>query len=197
MHESIRKSKSGALGLVCAGAFALACAGGPDPLMPDSSVLAGAPDWVMQSCSAYWGDDEGGRICGVGSAGGTRNISLARNAAIGRARTEIARSLQVKVKSMLKDYQATTTGGEEFLVAAADEQYVEDVSKQITDMTLSGTALQDTWVAHDGTMFTLVALDVDTFKDSLSNMSNLSETIRRAVKERADASFQELDEATQ
>jgi hypothetical protein len=205
MRESNRKSTSGAPGrgsvLVSALAsvlvFGLACASGPEPAMPDSSVLAGAPDWVLQSCSAYWGDDDGARVCGVGSAGGTKNISLARNAAIGRARTEIARSLQVKVKSMLKDYQATTTGGDEFLVAAADEQYVEDVSKQITDMTLSGTAMQDTWVAHDGTMFTLVALDVDTFKDSLNNMTDLSETIRRAVKDRADASFRELDEATQ
>jgi hypothetical protein len=197
MRESIRKSTGGALGLAFASTFALACAGMPGPVMPDSSVLADAPDWVLQSCSAYWGDDDGARICGVGSAGGTKNISLARNAAIGRARTEIARSLQVKVKSMLKDYQATTTGGDEFLIAAADEQYVEDVSKQITNMTLSGTAMQDTWVAHDGTMFTLVALDIDTFKDSLKSMTDLSETIRRAVKERADSSFRELDEVTQ
>jgi predicted aminopeptidase len=98
---------------------------------------------------------------------------------------------------MLKDYQATTTGGDEYGLAAADEQYVEDVSRQITDMTLSGTALQDTWVAEDGTLFVLVALDVETFKDSLQNMTDLSETIRKAVQERADEAFRELDELTQ
>lgn len=196
MRKTISFSTRGFLGLVCISAFALACAGRPGPSdMPESSILADAPDWVLQSCSAYWGDNDA-RICGVGSAGGTKNISLARNAAIGRARTEIARSLQLKVKSMLKDYQATTTGGDEYGFAAADEQYVEDVSRQITDMTLSGTAMQDTWVAGNGTLFVLVALDVDTFKDSLQNMTDLSETIRRAVQERADEAFDELDEVT-
>lgn len=198
MRNPIEKSRGRALALVFASVFAFACAGGPEPsAMPDDSVLADAPEWVLKGCSAYWGDDDGARICGVGSMGGTKSISMARTGAIGRARTEIARSLQLKVKSMLKDYESTTTGGDEYGTAAADEQYVEDVSKQITDMTLNGTTLQDTWVASDGTLFVLVALDVDTFKDSLNNMTDLSETIRKAVQERADASFRELDEATQ
>jgi len=39
------------------------------------------------------------------------NVALARSAAEGRARTELARSLQTRVKAMLKDYQAATQGG--------------------------------------------------------------------------------------
>jgi len=193
-----RQSRVTLAGVLVTAALAFACGSdGPNGAeIPDSSPLAGAPEWVLQGCSAYWGDDEGARICGVGSVAGTRNISLARTAAIGRARTEIARSLQVKVKSMLKDYSATTTGGEEFGSGANDEQYIEDVSKQITQITLSGTTLQDTWVGPDGTLYTLVALDVENFQDSLDQMTSLSESIRKAVKERADASFRELDEET-
>jgi len=97
---------------------------------------------------------------------------------------------------MLKDYQATTTGGQDFGTAAADEQNITDVSKQITDMTLTGTELQDTWVSLNGTFYALVAMDVDKFKDSVSKMGNLSDSVRKAVSERADKSFEELDENT-
>ena len=116
---------------------------------------------------------------------------------MGRARTEIARSLEVKVKSMLKDYQSTTTGGGEFGDSSSEEQNITDVSKQITQNTLNGTTLQDTWQANDGTLFVLMAMDADAFIDSLSKMNDLSEEIRKAVEARAAKSFQELDEATQ
>lgn len=196
--SSSRPSRASVLGVVLATGFAFACGsdGTEGAPIPDNSPLAGAPDWVLQGCAAYWDDDDDARICGVGSVAGTRNISLARTAAIGRARTEIARSLQVKVQSMLKDYSATTSGGENFGGEANDEQYIEDVSKQITQLTLSGTTLQDTWVGPDGTLYTLVSLDVENFSNSLDQISSLSEKVREAVKERADASFRELDEET-
>ena len=149
---------------------------------------------MTKGCTAFWGDKKGEKkICGVGSVGGTRNPSLARTAAMARARTEIARSLEVKVQAMLKDYQATTTGGQEFGTGAADEQHVVDVSKQITNTTLSGTELADSWVSANGTFYALVVWDADKFKDSVSQMKNLSESIRKAVIERADKAFEELD----
>jgi hypothetical protein len=97
---------------------------------------------------------------------------------------------------MLKDYQATTTGGEEFGTAAADEQHIVDVSKQITNFTLSGTEHRDTWISNSGTWYALVVLDLDKFEDSVGKMNNLSESIRKAVQERAAKAFDELDEAT-
>ncbi len=181
--------------LAFAAALTFACGSSGGPGDEQTGEFANAPTWVVQGCSAYWGDDGGARVCGVGSMGGTKNIGLARTAAIGRARTEIARSLQTKVKAMLKDYQATTTGGEEFGTAAADEQYIEDVSKQISQMDLSGTSLQDTWMSPSGTLYVLVALDVETFNKSMSEMQNLSETIREAVQDRAEDSFRELEES--
>jgi hypothetical protein len=154
----------------------------------------GAPDWVTKGCGTYYKAKGTPMICGVGSVGGSRNPSIMRSTAEGRARTELARSLQVKVKAMLKDYQATTTGGQDFGTSAADEQHVVDVSKQITDMTLSGTELVDTWVSPNGTFYALVTMDVEKFKDSVSKMNNLSDSVRKAVEQRADKAFGELDE---
>jgi len=182
--------------IAAAVALTAACAHRPEPGEEMADEFDGSPEWVTKGCAAYWGDDDGARICGVGAMSGTRNPALARTAAMGRARTEIARSLDVKVRSMLKDYHSTTTGGDEFGLAAADEQAIDDVSKQITSMTLSGTTLQDSWISKNGTLYTLVALDVDRFNDSIGRMTNLSASIRTAVRERADAAFRELDEET-
>lgn len=164
---------------------------------PKSAIAAeyeGAPDWVIKGCNAYWGDKAQNKICGVGSAGSTRNISLARSTATSRGRTEIARSLSVKVKSMLKDYQATVTGGENYGTAADDEQYVVDVSKQITDMSLSGTQMVDSWLnTKTGTLYALVALDIDAFKSAVNGMKDLDDSVRKFVEENATKAFEELD----
>jgi len=182
------------IGLALSLVAAAGCASTPEP--PGNLVrdeLAGAPEWVRKGCSHAWEDEDDKRICGVGSMGGTRNAGLARAGATARARTEIARTLQVQVESMLKDYQATTTGGQEFGRAAADDQHVTDVSRQITEMTLSGTEMVDSWISDSGTFYALVALDVERFKDAVGRMENLSEGVRRAVIERADEAFEDLD----
>lgn len=159
--------------------------------------LAGAPCWVTKGAGCYFKEpDRAKYVCGVGSVGGTRNVGLAREAALGRARTEIARSLAVRVTSMLKDYQATTTGGAEFGTSSADEQHIVDVAKQITDMTISGTEIVDSWTSSSGTYYALCRLNVDGFKDAVRRMTSLSESVRQAVVERADKAFEELDRAT-
>ena len=122
------------IALMTAALILVGCGGPPTTGTAMEKELEGAPDWVIDG---HGGDND--KVYGVGSVNGTRNVGLARSAAQGRGRTAIARSMEVIVKSMLKDYQASATGGEEFMLAASDEQYIEDTSKQITDMTLSGT----------------------------------------------------------
>ncbi len=178
---------------------AFACASTPkrtaeEQLGPMAHELANAPDWVTRGCSAFWGDESPAKICGVGSAGGSRNHSLMVTAAQGRGRTSIARSLDLHVKAMLKDYQATTTGGEEFGTAASDEQHIVDVSKQLTDIDLVGVEQQDMWISPSGQVYVLMVYDAEKFSMAVSGMRNLSEQIRTAVIERADESFRELDE---
>ncbi len=155
-------------------------------------VLDGAPVWVVKGCDKHFGD--AAVVCGVGSVTGTRNLSLARSAAQGRGRTEIARTLRLKVKAMLKDYQATMTGGDGYGTAADDEQVISDTSKQITDMSLPGSKMADTWISEDGsTLFALMVLDMDEFNSSLRKMKSLDPKLREAVEARAEKSFKELD----
>ena len=59
---------------------------------------------------------------------------------------------------MLKDYQATTTGGQNFGNAASDEQHIEEVSKQLTNSVLRGTEVAEIFAGEDGTVFALVVL---------------------------------------
>ena len=184
------------------GVATLAACGGKDrgpeePPRPGSTFqaeLEGAPDWVLQSCEAYY-DDATDVICGVGSVAGTRNISLARSTAQARGRTEIARTLNTRVESMLRDYQATVTGGSAFGTAADDEQFIQDVSRQITDTAVPGARLVDTWVSNTGTMWVLMALDLEQFESALGRMEQLDARVREAVEQRAMEAFGDLDEA--
>ena len=194
--------------LLVAVGLGLAACGGPPPAaapQPVGSSLAaefnGSPTWVRQSCRAFWGDQGKGKICAVGSMGGSRNISLLRSGATGRGRTELARSLQTKVTALLKDYQRTVTGGENFGTAAADEQLVQDTSKQLTDTTLSGTEAIDTWMSGSGTMYVLVALNTESFTDAMNKMKQLDKKTVDYVVNNANKAFDdlqgELDKARQ
>lgn len=183
---------------------AIGCASAPPPPPPAAppppqnamqAELAGAPKWVMMGCAAYFGEKKN-MICGVGAVAGMTNPAMARTAAQGRGRTEIARSIKVKVKSMLKDYAAVTKGGPGNKLN--NEEHIEDVSKQITDTTLSGTRLQETWISNSGTWYALMVLDTDAFKDSLkANQNQLDEKTRAAIVERADKAFAEIDQETE
>lgn len=173
-----------------------ACGSEPTDNFATNPEFAGAPKWVTGGCAKYFEDKEA-VLCGVGGVNGTKNVNLQRSAAEGRARTAIARALNVKVKSMLKDYQATVTGGKAFKEAADDEQYIVDVAKQLTNISLSGTKTEDTWMSATGNLYVLTSLDIKAFKDSLSQMKELNAEVRKAVEERATAAFKELDKALQ
>jgi hypothetical protein len=192
--------------MLLAGAALVGCASAPPPppatpaAAPAPAVsalkrdLEGAPAWVKKGCGAFFGEKKK-LVCGVGAIGGMTNPGLARSAAEGRGRTEIARSLKIRCKSMLKDYQAAVQGGPGNKLN--NEQYITDTSKQVTDMTLSGTRLEDSWVSDGGTFYALMVLDVDAFRDQVKNMSQLDEQIRQAIVERAEQSFAELDASTE
>lgn len=178
------------LGLVAA--LSLAACGRPSPKTALQAELQDLPPWALGKCQETLKNKSA--LCASGSVQGMSSVSLARSAAEGRARTELARVLQVRVKSMLKDYQAAAQGGPDN--AASSEQYVEDTSKQITDVTLSGSRLEETFVTETGTFWALVVLDLDAFKDSLAKANQLNDAVRAGIIERAERSFRQLDQAT-
>jgi hypothetical protein len=175
------------LGIVLAGAC-----GKPSAKSALEAEMQGLPPWALGKCQESLKNKDA--LCASGSVQGMSSVSLARSAAEGRARTELARVLQVRVKSMLKDYQSATQGGPDN--ETSSEQYVEDTSKQITDVTLSGSQVEETFVSETGTFWALVVLDVNAFKDSLQKANELNEQVRAAIIERAERSFQQLDQAT-
>ncbi len=160
----------------------------PDEQLPNE--FAGAPSWVLEGCSAYWGDDGGARICGVGDAKIGRSMSIARTKATSRARTEISRTLETKVKNMMKDFQEQVTDGESEMNA---EQF-SSTTISLSKATLNGTSVQKTWVSQTGQLYILVALDVEAFENSVREMDNMSNKLRSFIEARAKKSFAELDE---
>ena len=175
--------------------LALACSSTPEKRAPRKpqlgfhDELAGAPEWIRRGCSAYWADAPDRGVCGVGSTSGSRNMALTTSTAEGRGRTAIARSLSTKVRTMLKDYQATTTGGAEFGTAAADEQHIVDVGKQLTNGSLTGAERRDLWISPSGVVYALMVLDLEKFQGAVWSMKHLSESLRRRVAQEAAREF--------
>lgn len=160
----------------------------PDEQLPNE--FAGAPSWVLEGCSAYWGDDGGARLCGVGDAKIGRSMSIARTKATSRARAEISRTLETKVKNMIKDFQEQVTDGESEMTA---EQF-SSTTVSLSKSTLTGTSVQKTWVSSTGQLYILVALDVESFENSVREMDQMSSRLRTFIEARARKSFTELDE---
>ncbi len=172
------------------------CAGDGAPSRPENSLLADAPDWILVDCSQFWSGRAGARLCGVGSVAGTRNLSLAKTAAIGRARIQISAMLEPMVEGMLRDYSAAGRA-EDAATGALSEQQIANITTQITEFTAqNGTTLRVTWVAPDGTLYALVDLDVEHFETAVDQMSSLTDSIRSGVRERAAKAFQAAGQAT-
>jgi hypothetical protein len=183
--------------LALLGVGGLAACGGPEkPKDALQAEMQGLPKWALGNCQESLKNDK--LLCGSGSVQGMSNLGLARSAAEGRARTALARTLQVRVKAMLKDYQAATQASPVSGAAqdTASEQHIEDVSKQITDVTLSGTRVEETFVSDTGTFWSLVVLDAESFKSALKEKKELDEATRQAILDRADQSFADLDANT-
>jgi ribosomal protein S20 len=145
---------------------------------------------VLQGCSAYWGDDGGARVCGVGDARLGRSMSVARTKATSQARAEISRTLETKVKNMVKDFQEQVTDAEAEMTA---EQF-SSTTVSLSKATLNGTSQQATWVSPSGQIYILVALDVEAFENSVREMDGMSDRLRSFIESRARKSFAELDE---
>jgi len=160
----------------------------PDERLPLD--FAGAPEWVLQGCGAYWGDDDGARVCGVGDAKIGSSMSIARTKAGARARAEISRTLESKVQNMIKDYQEQITDGESEMTP---EQFTS-TTVTLSKATLNGTAQKATWVSQNGQLYMLFALDFESFNNSIREMDTMSDALRRFIEARAKKSFQELDE---
>jgi len=127
---------------------------------------ANAPHWVCDNGSTM----EGG-IFAVGSA---EKSPLGRNfqmtTATAAARDALARQMSIKVKNMLKNFQATTGVGKE----QTADRAVQNVSKQVANVTLTGSKVMQVWTSPKGTMYVLVGMPNEIAKQKVKTAINSS-----------------------
>lgn len=164
--------------------WTVGCGGRQAGEAPQNLVGVDYPDWVTKGSGAFDAGEE--RIFyGVGSVTGIKNHALARTTADNRGRAEIAKIFEVYSASLMKDYMASTTAGD--MTASAEEQHVEQAIKTFSAATLSGVQIIDHWFhPTDGTVYALAKLDLNSFKDNLGKMNELSDRVRDYVKKNAD-----------
>lgn len=119
-----------------------------------------APEWYCDPTV------EGG-VAAIGEArpNVANDKNMQRTQAMASARTGIARQLETKVQAMLTDWARTTGAGD----AQTYEANFEDVSRQLTQQTLTDTRQLKRWVAPDGTLVLLVGMDPNQVKADLKN----------------------------
>ena len=77
-----------------------------------------------------------------------------------------------------------------------EEQDVEEISKEITEMTLVGVKVYDTYTSPDGGFWVMVFMDLDSFRQQIQGLDRYEEGMREAIVSGAEALVREVDEAT-
>ncbi len=96
---------------------------------------------------------------------------MAKIEATANARYEIARTINVKVKNMIKNFTETTGVGDDQTV----DKVFTNVSKQVAKVDLSGSVVKKTFYDREGNeLYVLVALNPEV-------VANVAETMKKAA----------------
>jgi hypothetical protein len=104
-------------------------------------------------------------LWGIGTAKQS-SPSMSMTTAEARARVAIARQLQTKVQAMFTDYNLDAGN----VNAQANASLQEDVSRQITNMDVSGARPIKRWEAPDGTWWFLVEFKKSDAKNTVASI---------------------------
>lgn len=128
-------------------------------------------------------------LCGLGIYKTKNNLSAARTFAIARARIDLSRQIETKVKSMIKDYAAS---GEE-----SSKEFTEELTRTAS-VNLSKTTINGSIPVKLGSMngnvFSLVCLKPNVLTDAINNMNLLNEAQRKALQRRSKIAHKDLKE---
>jgi len=120
----------------------------------------------------------------VGAVRAAAETLAARDTAVARARSEIARSLEVTIESLVR------------LEARGDgEAALGALAHQLSSTSLRGVRTEAVWRAADGETHALVALDLDRVQATLRSSPTLPARSRESLAERAAAAFAAMDAA--
>lgn len=116
-----------------------------------------APAWVL---NGY----EDNSISAVGSAViGKSGMQFAKTEALAHGRNELARQMSTKVKALVNNFVEQTGLGDEQLV----DRFSKQVTKQITNETLSGSRQKDLWISPSKELYVLVVMDPTAVKQTV------------------------------
>mgnify|MGYP003702464365 CR=1 FL=1 len=162
----------------------------------DLSTSRNSPEWISRPSRV--GDEGRERaIFAVGMADTNPNRSMQYSQARSRARTELARTVNVLVQSMVKDYMESNRDYYESMDTATSVEYTQDISRQVTQQMISGSKQWDDY--HDPidkTYFVLFRMDLDdvilSYRDQM-NAAFRREVTRKRIKVDADDFEADLD----
>jgi hypothetical protein len=184
------------LGLISTLAVACSSGGSQEVLIEQKPVPppdVKAPEWVLKL------PHKAGNVCATGAVDPTFYRQDGRTNAADSARNELARTIQVKVSSVMYDEQ-TASG------SYVDQAFVTQVEGSISDVVLSGAQVEQYWydeygvVSRRGMTYALACMPTD------QSVAQLAEKLKAAnpneddkskiekVKERAKAAFDELEQ---
>lgn len=152
------------------------------------NMLGNLPTWVL---SPYVEGAQSAVGMVVVGRSGTAN---ARNKAIAKARVELANQMEIKVQAMTKDYLNVVGEGDNEIV----ESVFSQVSKQVSQQTLSGSRQIDMFMTSDKELYVLMAVPnkvVETaVKETMANSINELKSDEKLYQEFKSAQAQnELD----
>ncbi len=158
--------------------FAVGCGAKQAPVTKTTNLGSGIPSWYKTNPK-----------CGYGAMkvnGG--DIDMAITMATSRAKGDLASSIEATVKRLVKDYrQSGSAEGEDFY-----EGMQQIASKESTNMVLQGAAANQVENIQ-GTMYTQVCLDPDSFAGMFDKMKNMGEKRKAALRNNAKKAWEELD----
>lgn len=128
-------------------------------------------------------------LCGFAEAK-KANPSLARKAAIARARAELAAQISTRVKALLRDHmeESGVYGN------AQASEYTESVIKQVTDQVLEYSSVDDSCVLSDDTVVVRVAWNKEIAKEATAAAVKREEALYS--KFLGEQAFKRLEEET-
>jgi hypothetical protein len=153
----------------------VACASKP----PATSQTTTTPEWLND----FPPEDV---LWGIGVAKQS-SVSMSRTTAEARARVAIARQLNTKVQAMFTDYNLDAGN----VASQANVSLQEDVSRQITNMDVSGARPIKSWSAPDGTWWFLVEMKKADAKNGVASILGNQEAAFAEFK--AQQALQMLD----
>lgn len=123
-----------------------------------------APAWVL---NGY----EEGSISAVGSAViGKSGMQFAKTEALAQGRSELARQTSIKVKTLVNNFVQQTGLGDDQLV----DRFSKQMTKQITNETLSGSRQKEMWISPSSELYILVVMDPAAVKESVKRQLTTS-----------------------